>query len=497
MLNYLKKEANKTYTENGAVTNITTDSDCLDLFSTIGAIRRNSDEDIIIRFQRAYSENPDLAMKILFYARDIRGGLGERRVFKVIVNWLADYHAESVRKNISYFAEYGRYDDLLVLLDTACRDDVVSYLYEQLKKDIEALENDEPVSLLAKWLPSVNATNRDTVRTAKSLARKFGMTDEVYRKTLSALRNRIRIIENNLREKDYTFDYSKQPSKAMFKYRKAFIRNDGSRYSAYLDAVDSGKAKLNTGTLMPYDVIAPIVNWNNCGAEWGSIEVDDDVRRSMDVTWNSLADYSGGGNSLVVVDGSGSMYYGYNQSVMPATVALSLGMYFAERNTGAFRNHFITFSENPRLVEIKGRDIVDRTLYCESFCEIANTNIRAVFDLILNAAVRNNVRKQDMPETIYIISDMEFDNCVAGADVTNFEYAKMMYENHGYKLPQIVFWNVDSRRIQQPVTMNEHGVVLVSGCTPRIFSMVTSGDCSPYAFMMDVIGKERYASIAA
>jgi len=221
----------------------------------------------------------------------------------------------------------------------------------------------------------------------------------------------------------------------------------------------------------------------------------------MDVTWSALEDFttrSPGGtgeNALVVVDGSGSMYNGGNP--MPAAVALSLGIYFAERNTGAFRNHFITFSCRPQLVEIKGRDIVEKVRYCMGYNEVANTNIQRVFELILNAALKNRVPQDEMPSRIYIVSDMEFDSCARDASLTNFEYAKQLFAENGYKLPEVVFWNVASRNRQQPVTMNEQGVALVSGCTPRIFSMVAGGNMSPYTVMMEVLESERYARISA
>ena len=220
MLQYLKQEANKTVTENGAVTNLTTESDCLDLFATIGALRHASDSEIEARFIRAFSENRDIAMKLLFFARDIRGGLGERRVFKVILSWLAENEPNTVLKNIQYVAEYGRFDDLLCLMGTPCERQMLDVLKAQFDQDNEALKNSGEVSLLAKWLPSVNASKEQTVLYAKKIAKHFGMNDASYRKALVALRARIRIIENNLREKDYTFDYSKQPSKAMYKYRK-------------------------------------------------------------------------------------------------------------------------------------------------------------------------------------------------------------------------------------------------------------------------------------
>ena len=486
MLNHLKKEANMTLTENGAVTYASTLSDCLDLFATIGAIRRESDEEIITRFSRAYAENADIAMKILFFGRDVRGGLGERRVFRVIVNWLADHEPAALRRNIALIPEYGRFDDLIALMGTACEKDALAVIREQLCKDLASKEG---VSLLAKWLPSVNASNAETVRMGKKIARALGMTDAEYRRTLVKLRARIRIIENNLREKDYTFDYSAQPSKAMFKYRAAFIRNDGERYGAFMEQVEKGEKTLHTGALAPYDIIAP------CVQPWGDPELSAKERKAMDVTWNALEDFTTEENALVVVDGSGSMYGG--DKPMPAAVAMSLGIYFAERNTGAFKGHFITFSENPRLVEIKGRDIVEKVRYCMGYNEVANTNIQRVFELILNAAIKKHVPQEEMPARIYIVSDMEFDWCAQGASMTNFEYAKRLFAKNGYKLPEVVFWNVASRHANQPVTMNEQGVALVSGCTPRIFSMIAGGTMSPYTVMMEVLESERYARISA
>lgn len=485
MLNYLKNEANKTLTENGAATYLTTESDCLDLFATIGALRHQSESEIEARFMRAFTENRDIAMKLLFFARDIRGGLGERRVFRVILNWLAENEPASLRKNLEYVAEYGRFDDLLALMDTKCEKDMLDVLKKQFDLDCEALKTGREVSLLGKWLPSVNASSKVTVLYAKRIAKHFGLPDAAYRKALVALRARIRIIENNLREKDYSFDYSKQPSKAMFKYRKAFMRNDGERYTKFLDDVASGSEKLHASTLMPYEIITPFFN----------TEVSDEERKAINTTWISQEDFGNDENALAVIDGSGSMYC-YSDPI-PATVALSLGIYFAERNKGAFKNHFITFSENPQLVEIKGEDILDKVRYCHEYNEVANTNIQKVFELILNAARKNSVPQDEMPSKLYIISDMEFDYCTVDSSMTNFEYAKRIFAEAGYKLPEVVFWNVASRNTQQPVKMNEQGVALVSGCTPRLFKMMASGVVDPFTFMLEVVESERYAKIAA
>ena len=501
MLNFLKKEANKAYTENGAVTFASTNSDCLDLFATAGALRDASDGEIVERFIRAFAENRDIAMKTLFFARDVRGGLGERRFFRVIMRYLANDYPEIVIKNMDNIAEYGRYDDILSLMDTACEQEAVAYIKTVLTDDMEHMQAQGSVSLMAKWLPSVNASSKETVRLAKKIAKGMNMSDASYRRMLTKLRAYINIIENNLREKDYSFDYEKQPSKALFKYRKAFCRNDGERYEAFINKVIEDASVMNTGTLTPYDIVGAIIkNRTMKHPAFGRTAFDVDMskkeRKVLDATWNALENYVNSDNTLAVVDGSGSMYMRF-ASVMPAAVAESLGIYFAERNKGAFANHFITFSANPRLVEIKGKDIFEKVKYCMSFNECSNTNIEKTFDLILNTAVKNRLKQSDMPSRLIIISDMEFDCCAADSSMTNFENAKAKFERAGFKLPQVVFWNVNSCNRQQPVRMNEQGVTLVSGMSPQIFSMLKEDKMNPYDFMMSVLSSARYERIAA
>lgn len=494
MLEYLKQEANQTYTENGALTYATTGSHCLDLFATIGALRSSEEAEILKRFVRAYTENPDLAMKTLFFARDIRGGLGEQSVFRIILRYLAKNKAESVKKNLPYIAEYGRWDDLLCLLNTPCEKAALELIKTQLQEDLSSLDMGDEVSLLAKWLPSVNASNTETVRQAKRIARFLKMDDATYRKTLVKLRSRIRILENHLREKDYTFDYEKQPSKAMLKYRKAFLRNDGQRYGEFLNKVTKGEAKLHADTLQPYELVAPYLSTDRYWCSYMR-SISEEEKQSLNATWASLPAFENRENALAVIDTSGSMYS--CGKPLPGAVALSLGLYFAEHNTGAFRNHIIEFSSRPQLIEIQGETFADRLQYLATFSEVATTNLEAVFDLILRTAVKNNVPREELPATLYIISDMEFNCCVRNADATNFETAKAKFAAAGYKLPRVVFWNVQSRNTQQPVTVNEEGVALVSGCSPRIFSMVQSGELSPMRFMLQTLNAERYANIAA
>lgn len=424
----------------------------------------------------------------------MRGGLGERRVFRVCLRWLAYNAPSSVKKNLPYIAEYGRWDDLLCLMDTPCEKDALLLVKGQLEADLGSLDMGDDVSLLAKWLPSVNASNAQTVTYAKRIARFLGMSDAVYRKTLVKLRSRIRIIENNLRLKDYTFDYAKQPSKAMFKYRKAFQRNDGDRYRTFLSQVSHGEVRMHADTLMPNELVEPYLSFS-----WSSRsfmrDISEEEKNTLNATWASLPSFENHENALAIIDTSGSVYIGGKP--LPAAVALSLGIYFAEHNTGMFQNRFIEFSSRPQLIEIKGDTFADRLRYVASFNEVADTNLEAVFDLILNSAIRNKVPQEELPATLYLISDMEFNSCVRNADATNFENAKAKFEAHGYQLPRIVFWNVQSRNAQQPVTQNEQGVALVSGCSPRIFSMLKSGLLSPLGYMLDILGGERYQKIAA
>lgn len=492
MLDYLNQEANLTTTENGAATYVSTNSDCVDLFATIGALRDSRERQIRSRFIRAYTEDADLAMKMLFFARDIRCGLGERRVFRVILSWLANHKPNSVKRNLAYIAEYGRYDDYLVLMGTACEREMLDFLKAQFDADQQNLDKHGEVSLLAKWLPSVNTSNKEAVYKAKRIARAFGMNDASYRKALSALRAQIRIIENNLRVRDYSFDYEKQPSRAMFQYRQAFLRNDEDRYMAFLDQVRQGKAKLHADNVAPYELVRPYMVGQ---LSWNQVKpVSEEEKAVLNATWKALPDFCGDEDMLAVIDTSGSMY---DNGGLPAAVAFSLGLYLAEHNKGRFRNRFIEFSAHPQLIPLKGKTFFDKLQYAMTFNEMANTNLQAVFDLILRAAVHNKLPQKELPSKLVIISDMEFDQCVMDASETNFQRARRRFEANGYRLPDVVFWNVASRNCQQPVTLNEQGVQLVSGVTPQLFSLIAGGNYTPYSFMIKTLMSERYEKIVA
>lgn len=494
-LKYLANQSNLTVTDNGATTYRSTGNHCLDLFMSIGAFRYEDDEEICKVASRAYIEDKDTFMKILFYARDIRFGLGERETFRKILVWLSFHGLDSLQKNIHRIPEYGRFDDLLCLLGTPAEKDAVDMIKKQLSEDLANLATGKSVSLLAKWLPSINTSSYDAFAYACRLSEALGMTKAEYRKTLSALRKRINIIENNLRERKFDFDYEKIPSMALFKYRQAFVREDNDRYVSFLNDVKSGKVVMKTSSLAPYQIVTQITkNEKVFSGDSGYRYITDEEKRSLDVTWNALPDYTNGQNALAVVDGSGSMYTTIS-STKPVDVAISLGIYFAEHTKGAFKNHFITFSASPRLIKIEGKDIFEKVTFCAGYNEVANTNIEAVFKLILKTAIKNNLPQSELPEVIYIISDMQFDVCSENSDLTNFENAKLTFERYGYKLPSIVFWNVNASSENCPVAANEQGVTLVSGFTPKLFSMAISNDLNPYEYMMSAIGVDRYKDI--
>ena len=486
MLEFLKKEANYKYTQNGGLTHESTENYCLDLFFGAGAMRGAAEADIKAAVVRAFAEDPVKTLKIIFFARDVRGGLGERRFFKIAARTIAFTAPEAIERNIHLFAEYGRFDDLLALVGTPCEDAAVKTISERVYADIEGMKNNEKISLIAKWLPSVNTSSQKTRSAARYLCKKLGMSEKEYRKTLSSLRAYTDILENRLRVKDYTFEYEKQPSKALFKYRAAFWRNDGERYEEYINAVNSGEAKMNTKSLYPYDIVRAAL-----------VAADKAEMKTLDAAWKNLPVYGENSNALAVIDGSGSMTWSRSGSVRPIDVALSLGIYFAEHNKGRFASHFITFSTRPQLVEIKGKNICEKVHYCAGFNEVANTDLEAVFMLILKTAVKNRVKQSEMPERLYIISDMEFDGCVIGGNSdTLFKTMQKEYKKHGYSLPQIVFWNVNAMQKNMPVTRSQTGAALVSGFTPALFDMVSQGDISPEKVMNDVIQSERYAAVS-
>lgn len=449
-------------TENEAITLTRSGSNLLDFYALAGAMR-NNEKDALDLFQKAFAEDRLLAIRILFYLRDVRGGQGERKLFRNCLEWLGETYPEIFSKIIIHVPEYGRWDDLLF-----DNDYVFSLLAEQIAKDVAS----ETPSLLGKWLPTINASSASTRAKARFLANKLGISEIGYRKTIRVLRKKIKTVEEKMSAKKWSeIDYFRVPSQASRIYKNAFKKHDEKRYGEFIEKAEKGEVKINASTLYPYQIYK---------------SVQHDYSKTLEALWNQLPDYTQGKNAIVVADVSGSM------EGDPMAVSVSLALYFAERNKGQFKDYFITFSGYPKLQKIVGKNLNDKMGSIERSDWQMNTNIQAVFDLILNTGINNNIPQEEIPETIYIISDMEFDSACSSR--TNFEVIKEKYSSSGYTMPNLVFWNVDARQKNLPVEKDEIGVTLVSGFSPVIFKIAVENK-TPEQVMMDTINSERYSKI--
>jgi hypothetical protein len=462
-INALYTETSKGLTENEAITFIRSGFFLLDFYAQAGAMRKNKDKALGL-FKKAFAENRLYAVKILFYLRDVRGGQGERDLFRTCLEWLGTDYPEVFEKIIGYVSEYGRWDDMFFDNDK-CFDVIGS----QIKED----KDSKNPSLLSKWLPTINASSPTTRAKAKFMAKKLGMNDIEYRKTVRKIRKQIKVVEELMSANKWSdINYSAVPSQASRIYKDAFKNHDEVRYGKFVEKAEKGEVKINAGTLYPYQIYK---------------SVNENYSRTLEALWKQLPDYTQGKNAIVVADVSGSM------DGNPMSVSVSLALYFAERNKGQFQDYFITFSGVPRLQKVVGQTLLDRMNSIENANWDRNTDFQAVFDLILTTALQNNTPQNELPETIYIISDMEFDR--ASDTKTNFEVLQEKYENAGYKMPNLVFWNVDARSGQNlPVQAGQNGVALVSGFSPVIFKIAVENK-TPEQIMLDTINSERYAKI--
>lgn len=512
-VNGLANATNYTYTENGAVTHKSTMSGLLDLFAMGAAYRTRSDEDVIVLFKKAFDEDPVYALKCLFYIRDIRGGQGERRFFRTVMKWLATYDTDAARRNLINVPEFGRWDDLYVFVGTPLEADAFALIKDQLAIDVEC----KTPSLLAKWLKSENTSSAKSRVLGTKTRCYLDMTHKQYRKTLSILRERINIVERLMSEGRWDeIEFDKIPSRAGMIYKNAFARHDIERAqvgaTTYADFAKDTTTTVNAKALYPYECVAEAMkvmgSWG-----WGSFRtaksMDDTERLMVNKYWDNLTDYFNGCtfNGMAIVDTSGSMC-GHEASA-PINVAISLGMYCAERAKGPFANRFMTFSDNPTFVEIQGVDFCDKVRRMASADWDGSTNIEAAFDLMLKTAITNHCSQDDLPETLVVISDMEFNACATsngyGAtdrwgyrshshpDATLFEKMKAKWAAHGYTMPRLTFWNVQAR--QDNIPMRDDGYVnYVSGMSPVIYEQVMKG-LTAWDLMMDKLNSERYACV--
>ena len=479
-LTALETELNVTETLNGAKAYKSTLNECVDLFGKISACRKDISQARKL-FALAFKEDPETATRILFNARDIRGGQGEREVFRNLFKDLVSENSEIGEQLVELIPVYGRWDDLLVLENTSAWGRVQYIILEQLRKDEVALTAGENVSLLGKWMPSINASSADSKRLGRRFAQLLGKNEREYRKFLTALRSRIKIVEQKMCSKEWSeIDYEHLPSRAGFMYRKAFAKQDATRYAEYLSAVEKGDKKINAGTIYPYEIVE---NYLYKGAS---------NDKTIDLMWEALPNYMEGQelNGLVVADVSGSMMG------TPMAVSISLAMYIAERNTGIWKDKFITFSYRPEIQTIVGKTIGDRIRNLSRADWAGNTDLRAVFESVLNAGIKNDVPDAEMPKKLIIVSDMQFDQACASNKRTNFEQIEKMYHKAGYEMPQLVFWNVNAIGGNVPMTIHDTGTCLVSGCSPSILKSVLGGKViTPVDVMRDAVYNERYAPI--
>lgn len=464
-----------TVTENGMKAHSTTLNDCVDLFSNIGAYRGKAVNVKIDAFAKAFAEDSLTALKILFWARDIRGGAGERETFKNIMLHLANNYSDSLRKNIHLIPFYGRWDDVLPLLDTSLKNDVLELIGNAL--------NSDDSGLVAKWMPRPNVNNKDKKRWSTMIRKSLNMTSGEFRKLLASLSN---TVEQLLCAKDWSeIKYSHVPSKAMSVYMKTFNRHDNDRFSSYLTSLEKGEVKINASALYPYDVIKNLRNGDARGAN---------------LQWDALPNFMENSEERIipVIDVSGSMFWPESKvsgELYAGHIAMSMGLYVSQRNVGPFKDAILSFNSRPTLTVVKG-NLSERYNQLSRIDVGGSTNIEATFDLILSKAKEFNVPQSEMPTMVLIFSDMQFNSCVSNPSDTAQEMIRRKYAEAGYELPKIVYWQTNARTSNKPVQFNEQGTALVSGFSPSLLASLIGGkEMTPFSMMMDVIGGERYSLV--
>ena len=488
----IKNETKWTRTENGAVALKTTDDALLDLFGTIGALRDADEARITSLFEEAYQANPLYATKILFYARDIRGdeetqGLGERRVFRIILKYCALHHPEAIRPNLDLIGVYGRYDDLYELIGTPLEDDMWTAMKKQFEEDLENMAKGNAISLLAKWIKTADASSPKTRALGKLTAQKLGYDVYNFKRIVRAMRKQIGIVESLMSTGRWDeIKYSEVPSRAMLIYRNAFKKHDKERFNQFAQKAVTGEEKINSGTLYPYDLIEKGIQ-NSWNWRWCLTGTENDIVQAQ---WDQLPNYvEPGTNAIVMADTSGSM------NGRPIMTALGLAIYFAQRNTGAYHNLYMTFSSYPKYQKIKGKTLAQIFSNLDYSGWGMNTDCKAAFNLILNTAIKNNVSVEEMPKSLIIISDMEFDQA-GNRQWSFYDQMRARFAEYGYEIPQIVWWNVESRHDVFHADKNRKGVVICSGQSSGIFkNLIGSISMTPTEFMMKCIDSKRYEPI--
>lgn len=488
-------------TENGAIGLATSGKVLTDFFFMVSSFRNLKESELIKRVVELIKSKDPYILKLLFYIRDVREGLGERRLFRIAMKTLCrsgklddQFFIDTIT---TYIPMYGRYDDILVFLDTQYQDVVIDFIKKTLKEDLKALNNKKSVSLMAKWLPSNNTSSEESRQMAHLIATKLGLSARDYRKTLSKLRHYIDVVERKMCAKQWgDINYNTVPSKANLLYGNAFLRNDEQRRREYLAKLSVGdkSVKINAATNYPHDIVAKYSD----GAYY-SVRASH-YNETYEQLWKNLPDVEGLKNTIVVRDGSGSMTSPIGgTSVTALHVSTALAIYCAERLEGEFKDKFITFSSRPGIRDLSECGSLQSKLnLCYKEDDCSNTDIEKVFHLILATAKQNKLSQEELPAQILIISDMEFDEATTTLSQnydTLFDTIARKYHAEGYKMPKLVFWNVYSRTGTIPCKENDQGVLLISGFSQNVINMVNTGEVDPYKAIINALSVDRYIQI--
>lgn len=506
-MNMLKNEAlnenyNVSYTDNGAKGFRTTGKTLVDFNFNVTNYRNSTENEIWKDFEPAIIEDADYALKYLFYLGDIRQGIGERRTFKILLRKIAENYRVLLRKVVATIPEYTRWDYILDLLNTSYRDEVLEIIRNQINEDWNNMLDGKSVSLCAKWLKSINTSSVASRKIAMDVANGLGLSAKKYRQTLSKLRKYINVVEVKMSAKEWEkIDYNTVPSKANLNYKNAFLKHDEERRTAYLEALSKGTdgVKINAKVAFPHEIIHKM-------GSYYSYSKDD----TLEAMWKDLMTTmpENMGDMIVVADGSGSMTSNIpGSSCTNLDVAHGFAIACSEKLSGPYKNKYITFSSNPKFVDLsKCTSLYDKVREARRHTEVSNTNIQKVFELILDTARVNNLTQDELPKTVLICSDMQFDSCVVdnansnnwrgGYDVNLFSYLQKQYEKYGYNLPKLVFLNTNvSGNKTIPITQNKLGAILLSGYSTQLMKMVMSNECDPWLALKKTLDSERYSSI--
>ena len=497
------REGTHKLTENGAFAyDSTAQGALLDLFSQVGALRPRTETEIASKFAAAFREDALLATKMMFYTGDIReGGLGERRTFRVCLRWLAEKRPDIVNKNMTLIPFFNRFDTLFTLVDTDCEKAMWELVAKTLTEDVKAMKASTgrkhvPCSLLAKWMPSENTSSAKTRALANKAIKALKLTPRSYRRMLSALRKHIGVTECKMSAGEWTsIEYAKVPSYAMHNYGSAFAKHDHERFDAYLKSVSKGETKINSSVLFPYDLVEKYLSPRGYGVQTvraGDCRVAAKEDPVVEAQWKALPNYlTKPVNAIVMADVSGSM------SGRPMATSIGLATYFAQHNTGWYRNQYLSFTSAPNFINLKeGASLLECVQKVASAGVGYSTNLEAAFNKILETAVFYKIPKNQMPKTLVVISDMEIDRYMRPG--RHWDFLKVMearFNAKGYALPRIILWNVNARK-DTVLSQDEH-TLFVSGQSASVFKQICQSldGMTAYDLMIQTLNSPAYDKV--